>query len=255
MKPFSDRRPPPDLLFDGRGKVALIAGGSGGIGQATAQRFLRGGARVVTADIQGGPPPEDTSVQAAITADLTTDEGVRDAVAACVESYGRLDYLVHAVGVTGRGPLSEVTSQEWHRVMDANLTSAFLLAREALPSLCESRGAVVFISSPNGIHGGTVHSGPAYAAAKAGVLNLARYLAREWAAHGITVNTVVPGTVDTPMLRRLAPDQLQELVDSVPLGRLTSPQEVAAAIVWLCSGHAAHMTGSTINITGGRLML
>jgi NAD(P)-dependent dehydrogenase (short-subunit alcohol dehydrogenase family) len=110
------------------------------------------------------------------------------------------------------------------------------------------------MSSPNGVHGGTVLSGPAYAAAKAGVLNLTRYLAKEWAADGVRVNCVVPGTVDTPMLKRLDEAELKAIVNSIPLGRLTTPQDVASACAFLCSDHTRSMTGAVMNVSGGRLL-
>src|SRR5690606_32760095 len=162
--------------------------------------------------------------------------------------------LIHAAGVVGKGPLHDVTLADWYHVMDANLTSAFLLSRELADSLQQTSGAAVFISSINGVHGGTPMSGPAYAAAKAVPIHLARYLAKEWAPRRVRVNTITCGSVDTPMLNRLDQQQLDALIAQIPLQRSAQPAEIAAAIAYLCSDHAGFITGASLNISGGRVM-
>jgi len=190
---------------------------------------------------------------AVVSADLTDERSVA-ALFARPELDDGLDFLVHAAGSVGQGPLAEMSYAAWSEGLAVNLDSAFLLARAALKALAKRRGSLVLISSPNGVHGGTTLSGPAYAAAKAGLLNLTRYLAKEWAAHGVRVNCVVPGAVDTPMLARLSQEDRDALIEATPLKRLTTAKDVAAACAFLCSTHARSITGATLNVTGGRLL-
>lgn len=259
MMRSSGRPSPHNVLLDGSGRVALVTGAAGGIGVAVVAAFAVAGAEILAVDRlpgwagEGHREGEPHVVRFA--ADLAVEAEVVAAVDACLARFGRLDYLIHCAGATGVGPLVDLALAEWQRLMDVNLTSAFLLARQAFPALKAAGGSLVLMSSPNGVHGGTPLSGPAYAAAKAGVLNLARYLAKEWAVDGVRVNCILPGTVDTPMLDRLGPEGKEKLVASIPLGRLTAAREVAAAAAFLCSDHAANMTGGTINISGGRLLL
>ncbi|MCC5870699.1 MAG: SDR family oxidoreductase [Gammaproteobacteria bacterium] len=256
MKQSSTSELPPELLLlDARERVALVAGGAGGIGQATVELFLAAGAHVLVADVSAVSDTMQHPRLFHTQVDLTGATGAHSTIELCMEKFGRLDYLVHAMGVTGTGPASHVSIEQWNHVINTNLTSAFLLAQAGYAPLQSTKGRVVFMSSPNGINGGTELSGPAYAAAKAGILNLARYLAKEWAVDRINVNTIIPGTVDTPMLNRLTETQLAEIRNSIPLGRLTTPKEVAAGVAFLCSSHASHITGSSLNISGGRLMI
>src|SRR5690606_38167773 len=139
---------------------------------------------------------------------------------------GRIDALVHAAGAVGAGPLADTALTDWERVIDANLTSAFLVARAGRDALDRSGGAMVLLGSSNGCNGGSALSGAAYAAAKAAIANLGRYLAKEWAPR-VRVNTVAPGPVRTPMLERLSKDQIAALEQAMPTGRLIEPDEVA----------------------------
>lgn len=140
-------------------------------------------------------------------------------------------------------------------MLDVNLTSAFLVVRATHHLLGASgSGRLLLVSSTNGINGGSTLSGPAYAAAKAGVINLSRYLAREWSGDGIRVNCVAPGPVDTPMLARLDAATIDGLVAATPLGRLATAGDVAAVIRHLCSGAAGFLTGTVHNVSGGLLL-
>jgi len=241
-------------LIDAAGRIALITGAAGGIGRATVDLFLSAGANVVAMDQDRSRLPKDSTALIPIAADATDEQSVRSAVNCAVERFGGLDYAIGTVGVGGAGPLSDVTLAEWKRLLDINLTSMFLLARECYPFLRRPGGAMVMISSTNGRNGGSQLSGPAYAVAKAGVLNLVRYLAKEWAADGLRVNSVAPGPVATPMLDRFSDVQHARLKESIPQRRYAEANEIAAAIGYLCSRHAASMTGACINVSGGLVM-
>jgi len=233
------------ILLSAPGRVAFVAGAAGGIGQAVARLFQQAGAHVAGFDRR----PAGTEL--ALQGEATSEDDVAGAVREAVRRWGRLDFVVNAVGVTGAGQLAGQSAQDWQRILDVNLNSAFLLAQAAFPHLSATGGSLVLLGSTNGRNGGSPLSGPAYAVAKAGVANLARYLAKEWAPAGIRVNCVAPGPVDTPMLDRLDAPTQQALREAIPLKRYASAQEVAGAIAFLCSAHAASMTGACLNISGG----
>lgn len=226
---------------------AWVTGAAGGIGHAVVAALAADGFAVHATDLV---PPSPSPVGGSVrwTALDVTDEAAVDGFAAALPPCAA---VIHLAGRAGRGPLAAVAAAEWRELIEVNLTSAFLVARAALPALRAARGGLVLCSSSNGLNGGSALSGPAYAAAKAGLLNLARYLAREWAADGIRVNCIAPGPIDTPMLRRLDPGVRADLARAVPLGRVGTAGEVAAAVRYLCSPGAAFLTGTLHNISGG----
>jgi 3-oxoacyl-[acyl-carrier protein] reductase len=171
-----------------------------------------------------------------------------------VGHFGALDCVVHLAGAVGKGPLVDVAASDWRRLLDVNLTSAFLLAKASHEALRARRGSLVLISSTNGLNGGSALSGPAYAVAKAGIINLTRYLAKEWGGDGIRVNCVAPGPVDTPMLARLPESTVDSLRQSIPLGRVATPDDIAASIAFLCSNQASYLTGTVMNVSGGLVL-
>jgi 3-oxoacyl-[acyl-carrier protein] reductase len=187
--------------------------------------------------------------------DVTDEAAVVATVARVLETHGRLDHVVHLAGAAGSGPIDSVSRAEWQRLIDVNLTSAFLLAKAVHTALAATRGTLTLTSSTNGINGGSCLSGPAYAVAKAGIINLTRYLAKEWAGEGIRVNCLAPGPITTPMVTgRFTPDVLEKLRTAVPLGELGEPAHVAHAIDYLTSSAAAFVTGTVMNISGGMLL-
>jgi NAD(P)-dependent dehydrogenase (short-subunit alcohol dehydrogenase family) len=234
--------------------VALVTGAAGGLGRATVARFRDRGLRVVAtdlvlADIPCGAPMTVASL------DVTDEAAVVATVARVLETHGRLDHVVHLAGAAGSGPIDSVSRAEWQRLIDVNLTSAFLLAKAVHTALAATRGTLTLTSSTNGINGGSGLSGPAYAVAKAGIINLTRYLAKEWAGEGIRVNCLAPGPITTPMVTgRFTPDVLEKLRTAVPLGELGEPAHVAHAIDYLTSSAAAFVTGTVMNISGGMLL-
>lgn len=233
-------------LLDATGRVLLLTGAAGGIGAAVADMYRAAGGVVAGLDLVAGP--------GVMACDVTDEAAVTAAVAAVLAAHGRIDDVVHCAGIVGAGPLADMALADWHRVMDANLTSAFLLARETAAALAASRGRLVWLSSTNGRNGGSALSGAAYACAKAALINLTRYLAKEWAGAGVRVNCVAPGPVDTPMLDRLGPDGRPALARMMLTGELASAADVARTIGFLLSDNARAMTGVVLNPSGGMVL-
>lgn len=234
--------------------VALVTGAAGGIGRATVARLRERGLRVVATDVALAEIPCGAPLTV-MSLDVTDAAAVGSAVARVLAELGRLDHVVHLAGIAGRGPLDEVSLADWQRVMDVNLTSAFLLAKAVHQPLAVNRGSLTLMSSTNGLNGGSALSGPAYAVAKAGIINLTRYLAKEWAAERVRVNCLAPGPIDTPMVTgRFSKETLEGLRAAVPLGRLGDPTHVAHAIDYLTSPAAAFVTGTVMNLSGGMVL-
>ena len=236
-------------------RAALVTGAGGGIGRAVVARLLRDGYGVAAVDraVAGIPCGDDSPVEL-VSADVTAPAQVSAAIARARARFGRIDAVVHLAGAVGQGPLVDVTLEEWQRLLDVNLTSAFLLAQASHAALRESRGTLLLASSTNARNGGSALSGPAYAVAKAGLVNLSRYLAKEWGPDGIRVNCIAPGPVDTPMLARLPADTLQALEQAIPLGRIATVRDVAGTVAFLCSADAAYLTGIVLNVSGGLVL-
>src|SRR6185436_13115939 len=192
----------------------------------------------------------------AVHVDVTRPDDVEALMAAAVAAYGRIDSLVNNAGILRSTPAANVTAEEWHLVVDANLTGSFLCARAAYPALKASgHGRIVNMASMAGRATSTL-GGVHYTTAKAGVLGLTRHLAREWARDGITVNALSPGIVDTPMVREsTGEERMAQVLASIPLGRLADPAEVAALVCFLASDEAAYITGANVDIHGGELII
>jgi NAD(P)-dependent dehydrogenase (short-subunit alcohol dehydrogenase family) len=240
------------LLPAAAGRTALVTGAAGGIGRAVCALFRAAGMNVAAADLARLEPPAPDYLP--VTMDATDEAAVRDGVGRAAAQFGRLDVVVHAVGAVGAGNLQSQSLAEWRRVLDVNLTSAFLVARACYPHLARPGGTLILFSSTNGRNGGNVFSGPAYAVAKAGIVNLVRFLARDWAAEGLRVNCLAPGPVATTMLDRLTPAEHAALRARIPLGRYAEAAEIAAAVAFLASPHAASISGACLNISGAQVL-
>ncbi len=245
-------------------RVTLISGAASGIGAATATRLATNGDTVVCVDrdeerldavvaqitSQGGTAH-------GITADLGVADAAETAVAEAVSRYGRLDALVSSAGITRRHTVVDTTDAEWEEVMTINLTAGFRLARAAIPVMKKQGGGViVIVASVWGIVAGPAVA--AYAAAKGGLVNLARAMAIDHGPDGIRVNAVCPGDIDTPLMReemRLVGDDPETTIPASaqgrPIGRIGRPEDVAAAIEFLASDDAGYITGSTLIMDGG----
>lgn len=239
-----------DGILSLAGQVALVAGGGGAIGAAVAAALLSSGARVVSADREGHSGPPGTR---SVACDLARATDAAEAVASVEREEGRLDVLVHCAGTTRDALLSKMTDEAWESVLGTNLGSAFYLLRSAAPVLRKAGGgSVVLVASINGERGKVGQAN--YAASKAGMIGLARTAARELGRHGTRVNVVAPGWIDTPMTGSLAPEYRQRALDETVLGRLGRPEDVAGAVLFLCSGLARHVTGQVLRVDGGQLI-
>jgi NAD(P)-dependent dehydrogenase (short-subunit alcohol dehydrogenase family) len=235
-------------------QVAFVTGAAGGIGRAVVNRLAVSGMRVCATDVAPLAVAAERAELLALRVDVTDADAIAQALAACVARFGRVDHVVHLAGRAGAGSIDTVSIDEWRTLLDTNLTSAFLVARAAHAPLRASRGSLTLMASTNARNGGSALSGPAYAAAKAGVLNLSRYLAREWAGEGIRVNCVAPGPIDTAMVARFDAATRERLAASVPLGRVGTVEEVAAAVAYLVGHDASYVTGAVMNVSGGLVL-
>lgn len=246
--------------FDLDGMVVLVTGGGGMIGRAVAQRLAASGARVALADVDA--PETIGEGGRSYAADLADAERVRALFDAVLADYGRLDCLVTAAGVTSLGSFEAIALEEWDRVHSINLRGVFLANQAAIaPMKAQGFGRIVNIGSVLAKNGGNPrpwidpseqnHAGnAAYGASKAGVHALTLYLAKEMAAQGVTANVVAPGPIASPMTISFP----EALVRQIPAGRLGQPDEVGAAVAWLCTREAAFITGEIIDVNGGLWM-
>src|ERR1035441_3084876 len=242
------------LSFSLEGKVALVTGGSQGIGESIANALGAAGAHVVVA---ARSEDKATAVAQAITSsggraealrlDVTVPASVSAAFKAIVEKHGKLDILVNNAGITDDGLILRMSKESWDKVLATDLTGVFLCAQEAAKVMLKKRvsGRIVNITSVVGLMGNPGQTN--YAAAKAGVIGFTKALAREIGSRGITVNAVAPGYVETSMTDGLSEDQKKSLVGQIVLGRLGTAADVAGARLYFGVGAAAHRTGARLN--------
>lgn len=244
------------------GKVAFVTGAGTGIGRATALAFAAEGAAVAVAGIVEDDVAEtarlveaDSGRALALACDVTSEDDVQVALARTVEAFGRLDVAFNNAGVEqSRTPLADLTAREWTRIIDVDLTGVFLCLKHQIPLMrATGGGAIVNTSSGAGVIGIAGQAG--YAAAKWGVIGMSRSAALEVVGDGIRINVVAPGIIDTAMIERVSGGTEQgrrAMVGQEPIGRMGRPEEIASAVLWLCSDAGGFTVGHTLVVDGGQ---
>jgi 3-oxoacyl-[acyl-carrier protein] reductase len=238
------------------GRVVLVTGGSRGIGLACARWFLARGDRVAVTSRSGtleGDEATGGDRLLVLACDVTDQDQVEAAFATIEETWGPVEVLVANAGVTRDTLVLRMTEEAWSEVIDTNLTGTFRVAKRALSKMIRlRRGRVIVVSSVGAFIGSAGQSN--YAASKAGLVGMARAMAREVASRSITVNVIAPGLVGTNMLAALGEERMREFEAQVPLGRVARPEEIAEAVGFLASDGAAYVTGAVLAVDGGLSM-
>ncbi|MDB5322268.1 MAG: dehydrogenase, short-chain alcohol dehydrogenase like protein [Phycisphaerales bacterium] len=246
------------------GKVAFVTGAASGIGRAAALAFAAEGASVIAADVsEQGNQETARLIEAqcgralAVRCDVSRAEDVKAALAQTAQAFGRLDFAFNNAGIEPRkpAPTADYDEEEWNRIFDINLRGMFLCMKHEIPLIQKhgDGGAIVNTSSGAGIIG--IKGSPAYTAAKHGVIGLTKAAALDYAAQNIRINAVCPGYIDTPMMGRFTggtPEGRAKVIAEEPAGRMGKPEEIAGAVIWLCSDAAAFMVGHAMVIDGGQ---
>jgi 3-oxoacyl-[acyl-carrier protein] reductase len=248
-------------MFDLNGKVAIVTGGSRGIGRAVSEALASRGATVIVGYASGEAAAQET-VSAIVTAggkaeplriDVSNTAEAEQIIAESAKRSGRLDILVANAGISIDGLLLRLKDEDFDRILAVNLKGAIATARAAIRPMMRARaGRIVFVSSVVGETGNAGQT--AYSASKAALLGAAKSIAREYASRGITVNAVTPGFVDTDMTRSLTDEQRAQIAGQIPLGRTGTVLEIAAAVVFLSSDEASYITGQALRVNGGMYM-
>lgn len=242
--------------MDFRGKVVIVTGAASGMGAASARAFSQAGAKVIIVDRNTALAQQVAAELGAeaVSGDVSDSGFCNQVVEGALERHGRLDVVVNAAGIIVRARGEDTSDQDWHRIMGVNVNGTFFMCRAAIKAMKPAGGAIVNFGSIWGDLGAAGVA--AYCASKGAVHNLTRALALDHAKDGIRINAVCPGEVNTPMLQSerkepVTPELLQRLADTVPMGRLADPSEIASVVVFLASDQASYMTGSLVLVDAG----
>lgn len=245
-------------MFDLTGKTALVTGATGGLGGEIARALHRQGATVALSgtrrDALDQLAAELSSRAYVLPCNLADRDDVETLVPRAEESMGQLDILVANAGITKDNLLVQLRDEDWDSVISINLTAAFRLARAAMKSMMRRRtGRIIGITSVVGVTGNPGQAN--YTAAKAGMIGMIKSIAQEYARRGVTANCVAPGFIATPMTDKLNEKQREAILGRVPVNRLGTPADIAAAVVYLASDEASYVTGQTLHVNGGMAMI
>jgi NAD(P)-dependent dehydrogenase (short-subunit alcohol dehydrogenase family) len=243
-------------------KIAVITGGAGpnGLGYATARQMAAQGAKVVILDLARAEPQAAAAKlgegHLGLVADVTDKAACEAAAAEVLKAYGRIDILVNNAGITQPVKTLEITGADYDRILDVSLRGTLYMSQAVIPAMrAQQGGSIVCISSVSAQRGGGIFGGPHYSAAKAGVLGLARAMAREFGPDNIRVNCITPGLIETDITQgKLTPEKKAEINSTIPLSRLGRADDVAGACVFLGSELSAYCTGITLDVNGGMLI-
>lgn len=244
------------------GKIAVITGAASarGIGRATAQAFAAQGAKVAILDLDL-QAARDAAAQLGeghlgLAANVADQAQVRDAVAAVLAHFGRIDVLVNNAGITQPVKTLEITGKDYDRILDVNLRGTLLMSQAVIPAMRAQRsGSIICMSSVSAQRGGGIFGGPHYSAAKAAVLGLGKAMARELGPDNVRVNAITPGLIHTDITGGLMQDERRHaIIEGIPLGRLGEARDVANAALFLASDLSSYLTGITLDVNGGMLI-
>ena len=243
-------------------RIAVITGGAGpnGLGFATARLMAQHGARVALLDLERADPAAAAAQLGAghigIVADVTDKASCDAAIGRVLENYGRIDVLVNNAGITQPRKTVDITNADYDAILDVSLRGTLLMSQAVIPQMQRQKsGSIVCISSVSAQRGGGILGGPHYSAAKAGVLGLARAMAREFGPDGIRVNSITPGLIGTDIIKgKLTEDKKAEIAETIPLARLGRAEDIGGACVFLASELSAYCTGITLDVNGGMLI-
>ena len=248
-------------VYDFSGRTAVVTGAAGGFGRAIAARLHHAGAAVALWDADAAAVTHAAAVLGTErtlpqAVDITDENAVAAAAAAAVARFGRIDILVNNAGILGPvAPMWEHTTEAFRRVLDVNLTGAFICSRVVVPLMLANppsanRGRIVFVSSIQAKEG--MPRAAAYAASKAGLIALTKTLGKELAVSGILVNAITPAISETAMAKEITPERREEILARIPMGRFVLVEEIAAQVAWLCSADCSFATGAVFDLSGGR---
>jgi NAD(P)-dependent dehydrogenase (short-subunit alcohol dehydrogenase family) len=245
------------------GKVAFVTGAAGGIGRATALAFAREGAQVVVADANEQTNAETAQLieqaggqASAIRCDVTNPDDIQAALNLAMERFGGLDVAFNNAGIeqSGGGALADIDNEQWDKIIAVNLRGVFLSMKHEIPLLLQrGGGAIVNTSSGAGVRG--FAGGAAYGASKFAVIGATKCAALDYASQGIRINAICPGIIDTVMIKRVfgdTPEGRQAVLDQEPIGRMGRPEEIADAVLWLCSNQSSFAVGHALIVDGGQ---
>lgn len=235
------------------GKVAIVTGGSSGIGKAIAEKYVEEGAEVVIADIdeeKGEEVAEEVGCEF-VECDVSDWGSIKDLVESTVDEYGKLDVMVNNAGIGSQSTIEEMSIDEWKKILSVDLDGVMYGTKAAVPHLKETEGCVINMGSIYGLTGDI--GATAYNAAKGGVINFTRSVADDLAQHNVRVNSICPGFVDTPMIDEAMNDEefKQHVMNMTPMKRIAQPEEIADVAVFLASEESSYITGVNLPVDGG----